>query len=233
MQSDNTEESSMDRVLTNRLTDALSEMAGLRIPVSLNDPSITDHDNTIPPKNGRAKKMRDQKETERAVFKSFWTATKGFCPNTAFHLMPRKFVLIAMESFDLKQLQNGRVDTIGKKMSIQVRYTARDDVYLDTSVGKGAIIGSKTTCLCRGTVVNLIHDESQSYYVILACYDKMVGNKYFMSKDECQQLLDISNHGKKNTKSKTDTVKLHVGMVEEYSKNMKESTSTLKAVWRN
>eukprot|EP00978_Attheya_sp_CCMP212_P041109 scaffold231562_cov54-Attheya_sp.AAC.3 len=89
-----------------------------------------------------------------------------------------------MESFNLKQHhQNGRVDTL---------------------VGKGAI-GSKTTCLCHDTVVNLIHDESQSDYVILAFYDKMVGNKYFMSKDECQQLLDISNHGENNIKSKTDT----------------------------
>eukprot|EP00978_Attheya_sp_CCMP212_P042654 scaffold263651_cov28-Attheya_sp.AAC.2 len=86
-------------------------------------------------------------------------------------------------------------------MSIKARYTVKDDVDLDTSVGKGAI-GSKTTCFCRGTVVNLIHDESQSYYVILACYDKMVGKKYFMSKDECQELLDVSNHGEKNTKSK-------------------------------
>eukprot|EP00978_Attheya_sp_CCMP212_P013656 scaffold34290_cov52-Attheya_sp.AAC.1 len=94
-------------------------------------------------------------------------------------------------------------------MSIKARYTAKDDVDLDTSVGKGAI-GSKTTCLCHGTVVSLIHDESQSYYVILACYDKMVGNKYFMSKDECQQLLNISNHGERNTKRKTDTVKLHM-----------------------
>eukprot|EP00978_Attheya_sp_CCMP212_P039352 scaffold203827_cov53-Attheya_sp.AAC.1 len=51
MQLDNTEESGMDGVL-NRLINALSEMAGLRIPVSLNDPSITDHDNTIPAKNG-------------------------------------------------------------------------------------------------------------------------------------------------------------------------------------
>ena len=60
--------------------------------------------------------------------------------------------------------------------------------------------------------------------------------------DECQQLLDISNHGEKNTKSKTDTVKLHVRMVEqkkngkfEYKdiNNMKESTSMLKAVWKN
>eukprot|EP00978_Attheya_sp_CCMP212_P033727 scaffold137577_cov67-Attheya_sp.AAC.1 len=65
---------------------------------------------------------------------------------------------------------NGRVDTLGKKISIKARYTAKDDVDLDTSVGKGAI-GSKTTCLCCGTVVNLIHDESQSYYVILSCYD--------------------------------------------------------------
>jgi hypothetical protein len=63
--------------------------------------------------------------------------------------------------------------------------------------------------------MNLIHDESQSYYVILACYDKMVGNKYFISKDECQQLLDISNRGEKNTKSETDTLKLHVRMVED------------------
>eukprot|EP00978_Attheya_sp_CCMP212_P018287 scaffold49822_cov44-Attheya_sp.AAC.1 len=147
-----------------------------------------------------------------------------------------------MESFNLKQRhQNGRVDTLGKNMSIKAIYTAKDDVDLDTTVGKGAI-RSKTTCLCHGTVVNLIHDESQSYYVILACYDKMVGNKYFMSKDECQQLLDISNHGEKNTKSKTDTVNLHVRMVEqkkngkfEYKdiNNMKESTSVLKAVWRN
>jgi hypothetical protein len=87
MQSDDTEESSMDRVL-NRSIDALSEMTGLRIPVSLNDPSITDHDNTIPPKNGKAKKMREQKETERVVFKNFWTAINGFCSNTSFHLMP-------------------------------------------------------------------------------------------------------------------------------------------------
>eukprot|EP00978_Attheya_sp_CCMP212_P011646 scaffold28851_cov56-Attheya_sp.AAC.1 len=67
MQLDNTEESGMDGVL-NILIDALSEMAGLRIPVSLNDPSITDHDNTIPAKNGKAKEMREQKETERVVF---------------------------------------------------------------------------------------------------------------------------------------------------------------------
>ena len=46
-------------------------------------------------------------------------------------------------------------------------------------------------------------------------FDKMVGSKYFMSKDECQQLLDISNHGEKNFKSKTDTIKLHVRMVEQ------------------
>jgi hypothetical protein len=64
MQSDNTEESGMDRVL-NRLIDALSEMAGLKIPVSLNDPSIADHDNTIPPKNGKAKKMRENKKRQR------------------------------------------------------------------------------------------------------------------------------------------------------------------------
>ena len=73
-------------------------------------------------------------------------------------------------------------------------------------------------------------------------FDKMVGNKYFMSKDECQQLLDISNHGEKNTKSKTDTIKLHVRMVEQKMNgkfvyndinNMKESTSMLKAVWKN
>eukprot|EP00978_Attheya_sp_CCMP212_P033728 scaffold137577_cov67-Attheya_sp.AAC.2 len=67
MQLDKTEESGMDGVL-NRLIDALSEMAGLRIPVSLNDPSITDHDNTIPAKIGKAKEMREQKETERVVF---------------------------------------------------------------------------------------------------------------------------------------------------------------------
>jgi cytoplasmic iron level regulating protein YaaA (DUF328/UPF0246 family) len=63
-----------------------------------------------------------------------------------------------------------------------------------------------------------------------------------MSKDECQQLLNISKHGEKNTKSKTDTVKLHVRMVEQkmngkfkykYINNMKESTIMLKAVWRN
>jgi hypothetical protein len=197
----------------NRSIDALSEIAGLRIPVSLNDPSITDQDASIPRKTGKAKKLRDQKEIERVVFKNFWTAINGFRSNTPFHLMHSKFVLIAMESFDLKQRQNGRADTLGKKMSIKARYTAKDDVDLDTSVGKGDI-GSKTTCLCRGTVVNLIDDESQSYYVILACYDKLVGNKYFISKDECQQLLNISKHDEKNTKSKTDTVKLHVRMVE-------------------
>ena len=73
-------------------------------------------------------------------------------------------------------------------------------------------------------------------------FDKMVGNKYVMNKDEYQQLLDISNHGEKNTKSKTDTIKLHVKMVEQKMNgkfvyndinNMKESTSMLKAVWRN
>jgi hypothetical protein len=42
------------------------------------------------------------------------------------------------ESFDLKQCQNGRVDTLGKKMSIKGRCTAKaDDVDLDTSVEKG------------------------------------------------------------------------------------------------
>eukprot|EP00978_Attheya_sp_CCMP212_P042653 scaffold263651_cov28-Attheya_sp.AAC.1 len=70
MQSENTEESGMDGVL-NRSIDALSEMAGLRVPVSLNDPSITDDDSIIPPKNGKAKKTREQKETERVVFKNF------------------------------------------------------------------------------------------------------------------------------------------------------------------
>ena len=68
-------------------------------------------------------------------------------------------------------------------------------------------------------------------------FDKMVGNKYFMSKDECQQLLDSSNHGEKN-----DTIKLHVRMVEQKMNckfvyndinNMKESTSVLKAVLKN
>eukprot|EP00978_Attheya_sp_CCMP212_P020911 scaffold60496_cov59-Attheya_sp.AAC.1 len=63
--------------------------------------------------------MREQKETERVVFRNFWTAINGFCSNTPFHLMHSKFVLIAMESFDLKQCQNGRVDTLGKKMSIR------------------------------------------------------------------------------------------------------------------
>eukprot|EP00978_Attheya_sp_CCMP212_P037257 scaffold174305_cov80-Attheya_sp.AAC.1 len=111
MQLDNTEESDMDGVL-NRLIDALSEMAGLRIPVSLNNPSITDHDNTIPAKNGKAKKMREPKETERVVFRNFWTAINGFCSNTPFHLMHSKFVLIAMESFDLKQCQNGMEELI-------------------------------------------------------------------------------------------------------------------------
>jgi hypothetical protein len=51
MQSDNTEESVIDEVL-NRSIDALSEIAGLRIPVSLNDPSITDQDASIPRKTG-------------------------------------------------------------------------------------------------------------------------------------------------------------------------------------
>ena len=69
----------------------------------------------------------------------------------------------------MKQCQNGRVDTLGQKMSIKARCTAKDDVDLDTFVEKSAI-GSKTTCLCHGTVVNLIHEESQSYYVILACF---------------------------------------------------------------
>jgi hypothetical protein len=54
-------------------------------------------------------------------------------------------------------------------MSINAICTAKDDVDLDTSVVKGAI-DSKTTCLCHGTVVNLIHDELQTYYVILACF---------------------------------------------------------------
>jgi hypothetical protein len=63
--------------------------------------------------------------------------------------MPSKFVLIAMEYFDLKQCLNGRVDTLGKEMSIRARYTAKDDVDLDTSFGKGAICWSKITCLCH------------------------------------------------------------------------------------
>jgi hypothetical protein len=45
--------------------------------------------------------------------------------------------LKAIKSFDLKQRQNGRVDTLGKKMSIKARYTAKDDVDLNNSVGKG------------------------------------------------------------------------------------------------
>eukprot|EP00978_Attheya_sp_CCMP212_P002906 scaffold5988_cov84-Attheya_sp.AAC.2 len=112
MQLDNTEESSMGGVL-NRLIDALSEMAGLRIPVSLNDPSINDHDNTIPAKNDKAKKMREQNETERVVFRNFWTAINEFCSNTPFHFMHSKFVLIVtMESFDSKQCQNGMEELI-------------------------------------------------------------------------------------------------------------------------
>eukprot|EP00978_Attheya_sp_CCMP212_P002091 scaffold4329_cov76-Attheya_sp.AAC.1 len=111
MKLDNTEESSMDGAL-NRLIDALSEMAGLRIPGSLNDPSITDHDNTIPAKNSKAKQIIEQKETERVVFRNFWTAISGCCSNTPFHLMHSKFVLIVMESFDLKQCQNGMKELI-------------------------------------------------------------------------------------------------------------------------
>jgi hypothetical protein len=204
MQSDSSEESSIDGVI-NRSIDALSEIAGLRSSVSLNDPSITVHgacvDDIITPKNGKAKKMREQKETEKEVFMNFWTAIDRFRFNKPFHLQYSKFVLKAIKSFDLKQRQNGRVDTLGKTVSIKARYAAKDDVDLDIPVGKGVIsntCGTKTTCLCRGTVVKLIQDETKNYYVILACYDKLVGNKYFMSQDEDQQLLNDSNQGEKN-----------------------------------
>ena len=128
----------------------------------------------------------------------------GLQPQSFFDLH-NKFVLKAIESFDLKQRQNGRVDTLGKKMSIKARYTAKDDVDLNNSVGKGEDhnneSGTNTTCLCRGTVVKLIQDEPENYYVILACYDNLVGNKYFICQDECQPLLDSSHLGK--TKSNT------------------------------
>jgi hypothetical protein len=43
-------------------------MAGLRIPVSLNDPSITDHGNTtISPKNGKTKNERGKRDIESGV----------------------------------------------------------------------------------------------------------------------------------------------------------------------
>ena len=167
----------------------------------------------------------------------------------------------AIESFDLKQRQNGRVDTLGKKMSIKARYTAKDDVDLNNSVGKGEDhnneSGTNTTCLCRGTVVKLIQDEPENYYVILACYDNLVGNKYFICQDECQPLLDSSHLGKtksntienpnqseksKTKKQNTDDVKVHVRIVEKSMNgtfqykvihNMKESTTMLKVTWRN
>eukprot|EP00978_Attheya_sp_CCMP212_P018564 scaffold50946_cov66-Attheya_sp.AAC.4 len=129
IQSDNTEDTCMDGVL-NRLIDAVSEIAGLGITVSLNDPSITDHDNTIPAKNGKAKKMREQKETERVVFRNFWNEINAFYSNTPFHFMHSKFVVIALESFDLKQCQIGRVDTFGKKMSIKARYIAFNFIFI-------------------------------------------------------------------------------------------------------
>jgi hypothetical protein len=125
MKSDNSEESSIDVVL-NRSIDALSEIgAGLRsASVSLNDPPITVHnacvDDIITPRNGKAKKMREQKETEKEVFMNFWTAIDVLCFNKPFHLWHSKFVLLkAIKSFDLKQCQNGRVDTLGKRMSIK------------------------------------------------------------------------------------------------------------------
>jgi hypothetical protein len=240
MSSDNLQESSIDGVL-NRSIDALSDMVGFKTAVTLNDTSnhVDDAcvDDTIVHQTILSSR-REQKEIEREVFRNFWTAIDGFLANKPFNIWHNKFVLkAAIESFDFKQCQNGRVDTLSKKMSIKARYTAKDDIDRDTSVGKGdnsSKSGTNITCLCHGTVVQLIQDESENDYVILACYGKLAGNKYFIcQQDECQPLLESSNQpllessnhqgetnsktienlgqsGKSKTKnSRTDTVRLH------------------------
>jgi hypothetical protein len=128
MPSNDSKESSIDGVL-NRSIDALSELAGFKSPgattnnQSSNVDDACDDDNTIAHKKTKFQKLREQKETERDVFKNFWTAIDGFSSNKPFSLWHNKFVLKAIESFDLKQRQNGRVDTLGKKMSINTIYS--------------------------------------------------------------------------------------------------------------
>ena len=81
----------------------------------------------------------------------------------------------------MKQRQNRRGDALGEKMSIKARHAAKDEVDLETSVGKGdnnrRKSGTNTTCSCRFTVAKLIQDECENYHVSLAGYDKFIRNK--------------------------------------------------------
>ena len=99
MSSDNLQESSIDGVL-NRSIDALSELAGFKSPgATTNDQSSNvdnacdDDDDNIARKKTKFQKLREQKETERDVFKNFWTAIDGFSSNKPFSLWHNKFVL--------------------------------------------------------------------------------------------------------------------------------------------
>ena len=89
MPSNDSKESSIDGVL-NRSIDALSDMVGFKTPgATTNDQSSNvdnacDDDDTIARKKTKFQKLREQKETERDVFKNFWTAIDGFSSNKPF-----------------------------------------------------------------------------------------------------------------------------------------------------